>query len=69
MGPLHFQRFMEAVQEPRHRLGDPYLSLSQAMLLMADMVLDGEPVAEDEPEEVAHVCNDDRERSGAQPSL
>ncbi len=57
MDPLHFQRFMQAVQQLRHRLGDPYISVSQAMLLMADMVLDGEPEVQEEPDEVAQVCN------------
>ncbi len=65
MGPLHFQRFMRAVQELRHRLGDPYISLSQAMLLMADLVLDGEPQVEEEPEEVAHVCHEEDAGSNA----
>ncbi len=50
---------MQAVQELRHRLGDPYISLGQVILLMADMVLEGEPQAEEEPEEVAHVCHDE----------
>ncbi len=59
MAPLHFQRFMQAVQELRLRLGDPHITVSQAMLLMADMVLDGEPVAHEDTDEVTHVCHDE----------